>query len=178
MEQDLAMIRDKIRAIPDYPKKGIVFRDITPVLKDPVLFSLAVSKMQKLLEGLSFDYVVGIESRGFIFGAALAHAIGKGFIPARKEGKLPYKKISRSYALEYSTATLEMHSDALEKGSSVVIVDDLLATGGTAKAAAELVESLGARVSGYAFLIELSDLKGREKLAGGKVISLISYHGD
>ncbi|MGC8479764.1 MAG: adenine phosphoribosyltransferase [Candidatus Micrarchaeia archaeon] len=168
-------IRDSIRDIPDYPKPGILFKDITPILKDPVLFKLCIDELTFLLKDLDFDYFAGIESRGFIFGAALSYKMGKGFIPIRKKGKLPYKTISEEYKLEYGFETLEMHIDAMEKNSRVVIVDDLLATGGTIEAAAKLVNKVGGVVSTTIFVIELNFLKGRERLNDIDVISLIKY---
>ncbi len=172
-DTDIEKIKSKIRDIPDFPKSGIIFKDITPILKDPELLKLSIDKIKDRIS--SIDYVVGIESRGFIFGAALAYAMGVGFIPVRKPGKLPYKKKSISYSLEYGTDTLEIHEDAVEKGSKVVIVDDLLATGGTAFATYQLLTNMGAEVVEAVFLIELLALKGREKLSACKVTSLISY---
>ena len=175
MESGMERIKKRIRSIPDYPKKGIVFRDITPLLKDGRAFALAIEEMKRQVAGLDYDYIVGIESRGFILGSALALATGSGLVLARKKGKLPFERISKDYELEYGTATLEMHRDALEGGSMALIVDDLLATGGTAKVAAELVEDLGAKVAGFAFLIELSDLRGRERLGKNRIVSLLKY---
>ena len=169
------LVRGRIRDIPDYPKKGIVFKDITPLLKDKGAFEACIDELAKDVRGLKPDYIVGMESRGFILGGALAYKLKLGFIPARKQGKLPYDKVSRSYGLEYGTATLEMHKDAIERGSKILIVDDLLATGGTAKATAGLVEELGGKVLGFAFLIELAELNGRKALPAGEVISLIKY---
>jgi adenine phosphoribosyltransferase len=169
------ILKERIRSIPDYPKKGILFRDITPVIKDPKAFRVCVDEIVKRFAGEKVDYVVGIEARGFIIGAAVAHAMNVGFVPIRKKGKLPYKKITKDYELEYGKETIEIHEDGVEKGRSVLIVDDLLATGGTAKAAAELLQSLGAKIAGFAFVVELSDLKGREKLGNNKVISLVAY---
>jgi len=169
------MLRAKIRNIPDYPKKGILFRDITPVLKDGYAFSACISELAKHFANEKIDYVAGIEARGFIIGGALADALHVGFIPIRKQGKLPYKKISIEYELEYSRETMEMHEDAVEKGSGVLIVDDLLATGGTAGASAELLGRVGAKVVGFAFVVELTELKGKDKLGGARVVSLIKY---
>jgi len=169
------LLRSRIRDVADYPKKGIVFKDVTPMLKDKTTFKASVDMLIKAVSGVSFDYVLGIEARGFIFGAAMAHRLGKGFVPARKKGKLPYKSVSEEYSLEYGTAALEMHVDAVEKGSKVLIIDDLLATGGTALAAAKLVEKLGGEVACMLFVIELEQLKGREKLKGYKVVSLLKY---
>lgn len=173
--EDMEALIGHIRDVPDYPKKGILFKDITPLLKSPEAFKSCVDSLAHMVSGVDFDYVLGVESRGFILGSALAYKIGKGFVPARKKGKLPYKTISQEYALEYGTATLEMHIDAVEKGSRVLIVDDLLATGGTAKATAQLVEKLGATVVGIAFVIELGFLEGRSKLTPYEVCSLIKY---
>lgn len=169
------LLRSRIRAVPDYPRPGIMFRDITPMLKDPVAFRACIDAMAEGLAGKRFDYVVGIEARGFIIGAALAHKMGKGFVPIRKKGKLPYKKVTADYQLEYGSETIEMHEDSVEKGSGVVIVDDLLATGGTAAAASSLVKSIGARIDGYAFVIELRELRGREKLGSHSVTALVEY---
>ncbi len=177
MERDTELlIRGMIRDVPDYPKKGILFKDITPLLKDKRAFETCIDELAKAVDGMKPDYIVGMESRGFIIGGALAYKLKVGFIPARKQGKLPHDKISRSYGLEYGTATLEMHKDAMERGSKVLIVDDLLATGGTANAAAGLVEDLGGKVLGFAFVIELGDLNGRKALPKGEnVISLVKY---
>ncbi len=170
-----AELKARVRDIPDYPKKGIMFRDITPLLKDPGAFAACIDELARRLDGKRFDYIAGIEARGFIIGSALAHRMGKGFVPIRKKGKLPYQKVSAQYSLEYGTETIEMHSDAIEKGSSTVIVDDLLATGGTAAAAASLVRSVGGDVAAYAFVIELAGLKGRQKLGNREVIALAKY---
>jgi len=154
---------DYIRNVPDFPKPGILFRDITPLLAHGDAFAAAVSEMACFVPS-DVDVVVGIEARGFIFGAALAYELNKGFVPIRKEGKLPAQTAQAEYALEYGVDRLEIHRDALAKGHKAVIVDDLLATGGTAKAAGELVQALGAEVSAFVFFIELTRLKGREKL--------------
>jgi len=167
--------KKNIRDIVDYPKKGIVFRDITTLIKDKDSFKMCIDEMALRAAGKNIDYIVGIEARGFVTGSALAYKIGKGFIPIRKKGKLPHKTISADYALEYGNATIEIHEDAFEKGSNILITDDLLATGGTAKAAAQLVEQLGGKVVAIAFFVELLDLKGREKLSNYDVISLIKY---
>ncbi len=164
-----------IRDVKDYPKQGILFKDITPVLKDSAAFSSVIEELARRLSGTDFDYVIGIEARGFIIGSALAYRLGKGFIPIRKKGKLPYKTIGIEYALEYGSAAIEMHSDAIAKGSTVVIVDDLLATGGTASAAAELVRRSGGIVKVIAFLIELEFLNGRDKIKDTEILSLIKY---
>ena len=164
-----------IREIPDFPKKGILFKDITTLLQDALAFRQAVDAMATLVPHQKLDCIVCIEARGFVFGGALADRLGIGVIPVRKKGKLPYQSRSVSYSLEYGQASLEMHEDALKAGQRVLILDDLLATGGTAKAAAELVESFGATVAGFLFLIELTFLKGKERLKGYPVSSLIQY---
>ncbi len=169
------LIKSRIRAIQDYPKPGIIFRDITPLLKDSVLFSKCIDLMAEKVSKYNFDYIAGIEARGFIVGSALSYKTGKGFIPIRKKGKLPYAKISKDYQLEYGMETIEIHKDSVERGSKVLIVDDLLATGGTASASADLIKSLGAKVSGYAFIVELQFLEGRKRLSGDNVTVLIKY---
>lgn len=168
-------LKDKIRSIPDYPQKGVIFRDITTLLKDAEGMTQSVDQMQARLDGVEFDLVLGPESRGFIFGMPVAYNMKKGFVPVRKKGKLPAEVISREYALEYGTATIEMHKDAVQPGQKVVIVDDLLATGGTAKAIVEMVESAGAEVAALVFLIELDFLQGRNALPGYRVESVIHY---
>lgn len=171
-------VKDYIRTIPDFPKKGIMFRDIMTVLQDADGFSLAIDSMQKLIEDIDFDVVVGVESRGFILGAPIAYNLKKPFITVRKKGKLPFSTIEEEYALEYGTAKIEMHSDAIKEGQRAIIIDDLIATGGTVKAAARLVERLGGTVAGTVFLIELSDLGGRETLKDYKVLSVTSFEGE
>jgi len=168
-------IRQIIRDIPDFPKKGILFKDITPVLKDAEGFQYVINSFCQELKGEPVDYIVGIESRGFIFSPVLAYKLNAGFIPVRKKGKLPSHTEEVAYALEYGEAVLEIHRDAIEPGSTVVIVDDLLATGGTALAAANLVEKLGGKVVKIAFLIELLFLKGRDKLTAYDISSLVQY---
>ena len=168
-------LRDYIRDVPDFPKKGIVFRDITTLLRDAHAFKYAIGEFAEKYNGEGVSCIVGIESRGFIFGAALAHEMGAAFVPFRKPGKLPYKTIRVEYELEYGSDAVEVHEDGIHAGERVLIVDDLLATGGTAKAAVELVERLGGNIIGIAFLMELSFLKGREKLGGYPVYSLIKY---
>ena len=168
-------LRQYIRDIPDFPKKGIVFKDITPMLGDGKAFAASIDGLARLVAGVPCDAVVGIESRGFMFGATLAHALGKGFVPVRKPGKLPYKVVRQSYALEYGTDTIEMHHDALTPGHKVVVVDDLVATGGTAAATCELVEQLGARVSCLAFVVALDFLPWRDKLGARDVRALVRY---
>ena len=164
-----------IRDIPDFPKSGILFKDITPVLGDAAAFQEVVDCFVSQAQGWSPDLVVGIESRGFLFGAPVALALGIGFVPVRKIGKLPAQTIQEEYALEYGTATVEVHRDAILPGQRVLIVDDLLATGGTAAAAAKLVEKLGGRVVGFSFLVELAFLSGRKALSGYDVHSLLTY---
>ena len=157
-------LKEYIRSIPDFPEKGIIFRDVTSVLQDADALKLSIDELAKRLEGVDFDVIAGAESRGFIFGAPLAYVMHKPFVPIRKKGKLPCETVEKTYDLEYGTATIEMHKDAIQKGEKVVLLDDLIATGGTMKAAAELVEELGGEVVKMLFLIELSDLNGREVL--------------
>jgi len=164
-----------IRAIPDFPIPGILFRDITPLLKDKQGFRRAVDLFVERFSGRGIQHVIAIESRGYIFGAPLAYAIGAGFIPVRKPGKLPFDRISESYELEYGTNALEIHSDALGNGERVIVVDDLLATGGTAAATGRLLARLGAQVVAYAFLIELTNLGGRKALTDAEVVSFVTY---
>jgi len=168
-------LRDKIRDVPDFPKPGIVFKDISPLLKDPATLRLAVYQLLMPFLGRDITAVAGMEARGFIFGSLAAWELGVSFIPLRKPGKLPYDVQSVSYNLEYGSATLEAHVDALDKHDRVLLIDDLLATGGTAKASCELVESLGATVEACAFIIELDFLQGRDKLTGYEVHSLLHY---
>jgi adenine phosphoribosyltransferase len=164
-----------IREIPDWPKKGILFYDITTLLADAGAFKRAVDGLAAPFQDKHVDVVVSVEARGFIFGGALAHVLGAGFVPARKPGKLPYDKIRVEYALEYGTDAIEMHSDAVKPGQRVLIFDDVLATGGTVAATAELVQRLGGKVVSVAFLSELTFLNGRERLKGLDVFSLIKY---
>ncbi|MBV9699857.1 MAG: adenine phosphoribosyltransferase [Candidatus Eremiobacteraeota bacterium] len=164
-----------IRAIPDFPIPGILFRDITPLLKDKQGFRRAIDLFVERFKGRGIDYVVAMEARGYIFGAPIAYALGAGFIPVRKPGKLPYERLSEEYALEYGTNTLEVHSDAIGKGDRVLVVDDLLATGGTAAATARLLRRLGATVEAYAFLVELTALRGRAALTDAEVVAFVSY---
>ena len=175
-------IKSKIRTIPDYPKKGIMFRDITTLIKDPVGFRLVIDTMtQRYIHGdFNFDTIVGIESRGFIIGAALSYSLGKGFIPIRKKGKLPAEVVSQEYALEYGTDRIEIHKDALRKGERVLLIDDLLATGGTALAAAALVEKLGAVVAEMAFIVDLPEVGGRKKIEakGYALFALTEFEGE
>ena len=171
-------LKDKIRSIEDYPQKGVIFRDITTLLKDAEGLKDAVDAITASLADVSFDLVLSPESRGFIFGMPVAYNMGKGFVPVRKAGKLPAETISKEYELEYGTATIEIHKDAIKPGQKVVIVDDLMATGGTAEAMIKLIEELGGEVVEVLCLIELMGLKGREKLKGYKVDSVIQYPGN
>ncbi|ABB14678.1 adenine phosphoribosyltransferase [Carboxydothermus hydrogenoformans] len=168
-------LKKYIYDIPDFPSPGIIFRDITPLLQNPETFRRTVELLAEKVVDLRPTHVVAIESRGFMFGAPLAYKLGLGFVPVRKEGKLPRESISVSYDLEYGNNTLEIHTDALKPGDRVVIVDDVLATGGTMKATVELCERLGAKVEALLFVIELLALEGRKKLTGKKVISLVQY---
>lgn len=168
-------LKEFIRDVPDFPQKGIVFKDITPLLKNAAAFRQAAKEIADRYRGQKVDAVLGVEARGFIIGAAVAQELGTGFLPVRKPGKLPYKTRSANYELEYGTDTLEIHEDAVAKGDRILIVDDLLATGGTMNACCNLVESLGGVIVGIAFLVELDFLKGREKLSGHEVVSLINY---
>lgn len=164
-----------IRNIPDFPKPGILFRDITTLLSDKKAFKQAVNALADKYKNKKIDAIVAVEARGFILGGALAHKLNAAFVPVRKKGKLPWKTNSVTYELEYGTDTLEMHSDSLKLNDKVLIVDDLLATGGTVQAAINLIKQLGAKITGIAFLIELTDLKGKEKLADYPIYSLIKY---
>ena len=168
-------LKSRIRHVPDFPKPGILFYDVTTLLRDPQGFKLAIDSLTAPFYGKSIELVVGIESRGFILGSAVADRIGAGFVPVRKLGKLPSRTIRASYALEYGTDSLEMHADGIERGQRVLIVDDLLATGGTARATVDLVKELGGRVEGVAFLIELLALGGRKQLAGENVLAVLQY---
>jgi len=168
-------LKKYIRDIPGWPKKGILFRDITPLLADPQAFAAAVDALCAGFTGAGIEYVAAVEARGFIFGAAVAEKLGAGFVPIRKKGKLPFKTESVSYDLEYGTDTLEVHRDAVGSRGKVLMVDDLLATGGTMAAACKLIEKIGGQVEGVVFLVELVDLHGREKIADYKAKSIISY---
>lgn len=168
-------LKSIVRDVPGFPKPGIVFKDITPILQNHAAFAYVTAQLAARFADQRIDAVVGIESRGFLFGAPIAQSLGVGFSPARKKGKLPYRKRSTTYALEYGEDTIEMHEDAVKAGQRVLIVDDLLATGGTARACVDLVHQLGARVTACAFLIELSFLNGRGKLHPTEVHSLIQY---
>jgi adenine phosphoribosyltransferase len=175
-------IKSKIRTIPDHPKKGIMFRDITTLIKDPVGFRLVIDNLtQRYITGeIDFDIIAGIEARGFIIGGALSYTLGRGFVPIRKIGKLPAEVVRHEYELEYGTDTVEMHKDAVSKGANILIVDDLLATGGTAMAAAALVEKLGGKVAEMAFIVNLPDVGGEKKLIGKgyNVYCLTEFEGD
>ncbi len=169
------VLKSRIRHVPDFPKPGILFYDVTTLLRDPEGFKLSIDTLSEPYKGQGISLVVGIESRGFILGGAVADRIGAGFVPVRKVGKLPHTKIRVTYDLEYGTDCLEMHSDAIEKGQKVLIVDDLLATGGTARATVDLVRQLGGDVHGVAVLIELVGLNGRDKLQGENVRAVLQY---
>ena len=168
-------LKELIRDIADFPKEGILFRDITTLLKNPKGLKEVIDIFSDRYKDKGIKYILGADARGFIFGSAIAYNIGAGFVPIRKVGKLPYKTLSASYELEYGKNEVEMHIDAIEKGDKVVIVDDLLATGGTAKAMLDLVKKLGGDIEEFAFLIELEELKGKDKLQGEKVFSVIKY---
>lgn len=170
-------LEEYVKSIPDFPEKGIIFRDVTSVLQDADGLHMAIDQMQKKLEGLDFDIVLGPESRGFIFGVPIAYNMHKAFVPVRKKGKLPRATISQTYDLEYGTATIEIHKDAIQPGQKVVIIDDLIATGGTTEAIIKMVEELGGEVVRCVFLMELAGLKGREKLNGYDIDSAIIYEG-
>ena len=175
MKNKKTPLQNYIRNIPDFPKPGILFRDITTLLKDKNAFKCAVDALVEKYKNKKIDLVVAVEARGFILGGAIAHKLGAGFVPVRKKGKLPWKTNSVTYDLEYGTDTLEMHHDAISPHDKVLIVDDLLATGGTVKAVTDLVKQLKGEISGIAFLIELTDLKGKDKLKGYPLFSLIKY---
>lgn len=170
-------LEEYVRSIPDFPEEGIIFRDITSVLQDRDGLKLSIESMQDLIKDVDFDVVVGPESRGFIFGVPIAYNLHKGFVPVRKKGKLPCETIEKEYALEYGTATIEMHKDSIKPGQKVVIIDDLIATGGTIEAIIDLIEQLGGEVVKIIFLMELEGLKGREKLKGYDVDAVIKYEG-
>ena len=166
-----------VRSIPDFPEPGIIFRDVTTVIQDPDGLKLAVDKLQEMVQDVDYDVVVGPESRGFIFGVPVAYNMHKSFVPVRKKGKLPCETIEMEYDLEYGTAVIEIHKDAIKPGQKVVIVDDLIATGGTTEAIIKLVEALGGKVVKICFLMELAGLKGREKLSGYDVDAAVVYEG-
>jgi len=173
-----ALLEKSIRNIPDFPKPGILFRDVTTLIQNKVAFKKSVDLLAKKYKGKGIDKVVGVEARGFIFGAAVAHKLGAGFVPVRKKGKLPYKTISTTYELEYGTDTLEIHKDAINPHEKILIIDDLLATGGTVCAVIDLVNQLGGKISAIAFVIELVDLHGKDKLKEYPVYSLIKFKGE
>ncbi|MDO5301157.1 MAG: adenine phosphoribosyltransferase [Tissierellia bacterium] len=175
MDREIAMIRDKIRSIEDHPKEGIIFRDITPALGDSQTMEAMVKSLVELAKEYSVDKVVGIEARGFIVGAPVAYALGVGFVPIRKPGKLPAERYVQEYALEYGTDVIEMHKDAIAPGEKVLIVDDLLATGGTSVAAAKLIHQAGGEIQAFLFLIELDDLEGRKSIEEYRVASVLHY---
>ena len=168
-------LKEKIRVIEDFPIKGISFKDITTMLQDKEAFKYAIDSMAEHFRDKGIDLVIGPEARGFILGAPLAYAIGAGFVPVRKKGKLPYDTMSMSYELEYGSDDLEIHADAIKKGQKVVIIDDLLATGGTINSVIKLVEAAGGVISGLGFLIELTELKGRDRISGYEIVSLLKY---
>ena len=170
-------LEEYVKSIPDFPEKGIIFRDVTSVLQDAEGLHLAIDQMQEKLEGVDFDVVLGPESRGFIFGVPIAYNMHKAFVPVRKKGKLPRATISQTYDLEYGTATIEIHKDAIQPGQKVVIIDDLIATGGTTEDIIKMVEELGGEVVKIVFLMELAGLKGRERLSGYDIDSAIIYEG-
>ncbi|MBE5908704.1 MAG: adenine phosphoribosyltransferase [Lachnospiraceae bacterium] len=170
-------VADYVRTIPDFPEPGIMFRDVTTVLQDPDGFKLAIDEMQNLLKDVDFDVIAGTESRGFIFGTPLAYNLHKPFVLVRKKGKLPAETVEMEYDLEYGSAVIEMHKDSIQPGQKVVLVDDLIATGGTMEAAAKLVEKLGGEVVKMLFLMELEGLEGRKRLAKYDVASVVSYPG-
>lgn len=174
----MSKVEDYIRSIPDFPAPGIIFRDVTSILQSAEGLRLSIDEMVKRLDGVEFDAIAGAESRGFIFGMPIAYLLNKPFIPIRKAGKLPCATVSKSYDLEYGTATIEIHRDAVTEGMKVVLLDDLIATGGTMKAAAELVEELGGEVVMCLFLMELVDLGGRKALDGYRVESVVTFEGE
>ena len=175
MKDDGIDLKKYIRDIPDWPKEGILFRDITPLLLNPMAHAAAIEALYADFMGMGIEYVAAVEARGFIFGSAVAEKLAAGFVPIRKKGKLPWQTESITYDLEYGTDTLEVHSDAVKSGGKVLMVDDLLATGGTMAAACKLIEKIGGTVAGIAFLIELVGLQGREKIVDYKITSIISY---
>ena len=173
----MSKVEDYIRSIPDFPAPGVIFRDVTSILQSAEGLKLSIDELVKKLDGVEFDVIAGAESRGFIFGMPIAYLLNKPFVPIRKAGKLPCETVSKTYDLEYGTATIEIHKDAITPGMKVVLLDDLIATGGTIKAAAELVEELGGEVVECLFLMELVDLGGRKSLEGYKVDSVVKYEG-
>ena len=171
-------LKETIRSISDWPIKGVVFRDLTTLMQDPGAFRESCDILYNRYKDMGIDKIVGIDARGFVFGAVLAYKMGIGFVPVRKKGKLPCKTIQETYSLEYGTDTLEIHEDAIEKGEKVIIVDDLIATGGTVGATVKLVEKLGADLIECAFVVELPDLKGRDKIPGRKVFAMTEFEGE
>ncbi len=171
----LENLKSAIRDVPDFPKPGILFKDITPLLQNPALFKSSIERLAGPFRGKGITHVASVESRGFIFGAPVAYLLSAGYVPIRKKGKLPGKTIAHTYDLEYGTDTLEVHADALEPGARVLLIDDVLATGGTAEACCQLIKKLKAQVCGFSFVIELEFLKGRQKLRGYDVLTLIRY---
>ncbi len=171
-------LREKIRTVPNWPIEGVMFRDITTLLQDPEAFRESVDRLYDRYKDMEIDKIVGIDARGFIHGAVLAYKLNVGFIPVRKKGKLPYKTVSAEYSLEYGEDVVEMHEDAIKKGEKVLIVDDLIATGGTIAAAAQLVEKLGGEIVECAFMVELPDLNGRDKIKGYNIYTLTEFEGD
>jgi adenine phosphoribosyltransferase len=174
-QQEIQRLRTAIRDVPDFPKPGILFKDITPVLGDSTLFAMAVRALAATTDGVSVDKVVGIDARGFIFGAAVSMELGAGFVPIRKKGKLPWNTETESYCLEYGEAEVEIHKDAVIPGEKVLVVDDLLATGGTAEAAVKLIKDIGGEITALSFFIELESLGGRKRLAGNRVEAVLAY---
>ena len=172
------IVKQKIRTIPNFPKKGIMFRDITTLLKDREGFSRMLNILVDRYKGKDIDVVAGIESRGFIIGGALAHRLGLGFVPIRKPGKLPAKTVSQEYKLEYGADKIEVHVDAIQPGQNVLLVDDLIATGGTAKAACDLIEKLGGKIAECAFIVDLPELKGKDKLAPRDIYCMVKFEGE
>jgi adenine phosphoribosyltransferase len=171
-------LREKIRTVPNWPIEGVMFRDITTLLQDPEAFRESVDRLYNRYKDVEIDKIVGIDARGFIHGAVLAYKLNVGFVPVRKKGKLPYKTVSAEYSLEYGEDVVEMHEDAIKKGEKVLIVDDLIATGGTIAAAAQLVEKLGGEIVECAFMVELPDLNGREKIKGYNIYTLTEFEGE
>jgi adenine phosphoribosyltransferase len=174
----MADIKKAIRTVPDWPVKGVMFRDITTLLQNPTVFKKVIDCFYDRYKSKKLDAVLGIDARGLIFGAPLAYLLGIPFVPVRKKGKLPYKTVRQSYALEYGEDSIEVHEDAVRKGDRVVIIDDLIATGGTIKAAIELTEKLGGEVVECAFVIDLPDLKGKEKIKGYSIFTLVEFEGE
>lgn len=172
-----SLLEKSIRSIPDFPKPGILFRDVTTLAQNKDAFKKSIDLLSRKYKGRGINKVVGVEARGFIFAAAVANKIGAGFVPVRKKGKLPYKTISTTYELEYGTDTLEIHKDSISPGEKILVIDDLLATGGTVKAVVDLVNQLGGKVAGIGFVIELVDLRGKEKLKDYPIFSLVKFEG-